>query len=73
MAAKTQKDVFEYAYKAGSLGVYKPNPFNAQTQPTAFAIFAAGYKAGAAEKVQLTDTADICTARREAAYATFAK
>jgi hypothetical protein len=69
----TQKEIFEYAYKAGSLGVYKANPFNKQTQPKSFATFVAGIKAGTAEKVTLNDSVEICTARREAAFELFMK
>lgn len=69
MASK--KEIFEYAYRAGSLGFYKENPFNAETHPNSHKTFKAGYSAGCAEKVQLTDSRDICTAKREAAYAKF--
>jgi hypothetical protein len=69
MASK--KEIFEYAYRAGSLGFYKENPFNPEAQPNGFKAFQAGYSAGCAEKVQLTDSRDICTAKREAAYAKF--
>jgi hypothetical protein len=67
----SKKEIFEYAYKAGSLGFYKENPFNAETQPNSHKTFKAGYDAGRAEKVQLTDTREGCTAKREAAYAKF--
>lgn len=69
MASK--KEIFEYAYRAGSLGFYKENPFNAETQPFSHKTFKAGYYAGCAEKVQLSDTREVCTAKREAAYAKF--
>lgn len=67
----SQKEIFEYAYRAGSLGFYKENPFKIETQPIGHKAFKAGYAAGCAEKVQLTDTREGCTAKREAAYAKF--